>query len=122
MRSNTRMKKVLIIDDEIDFCLLLKAYLSKLKYEVYYSNSLNEGVEQAKKINPSVIFLDNNLPDGLGWELAVYFLEQYPEAQLNLISAYHPELPNVKVTPSLKIWEKPISLTDLENYLKEELS
>ena len=104
MRSNTRMKKVLIIDDEIDFCLLLKSYLSKLRYEVYYSNSLNEGVEQAKKINPSIIFLDNNLPDGLGWELAVYFLEQYPEAQLNLISAYHPELPNVKVTPSLKIW------------------
>ncbi len=122
MRSNTRMKKVLIIDDEIDFCLLLKSYLSKLRYEVYYSNSLNEGVEQAKKINPSIIFLDNNLPDGLGWELAVYFLEQYPEAQLNLISAYHPELPNVKVTPSLKIWEKPISLTDLEKYLKEELS
>ena len=122
MRSNTRMKKVLIIDDEIDFCLLLKAYLSKLRYEVYYSNSLTEGVEQAKKINPSIIFLDNNLPDGLGWELAVYFLEHYPEAQLNLISAYHPELPNVKVTPSLKIWEKPISLTDLEKYLKEELS
>lgn len=122
MRSNTRMKKVLIIDDEIDFCLLLKSYLSKLRYEVYYSNSLNEGVEQAKKINPSIIFLDNNLPDGLGWELAVYFLEQYPKAQLNLISAYHPELPNVKVTPSLKIWEKPISLTDLEKYLKEELS
>jgi len=47
------MKKVLIIDDEIDFCLLLKAYLGKLRYEVFYSNSLADGVAQAKKINPS---------------------------------------------------------------------
>ena len=114
------MKKVLIIDDEIDFCLLLKAYLSKLKYEVHYSNSLADGIEQARKIDPSIIFLDNNLPDGLGWEMAMHFLSAYPHAQLNLISAYHPDLPNVKVTPALKIWEKPISLTELEKYLKEE--
>ena len=120
MVFNARMKKVLIIDDEMDFCLLLKAYLSRLKYDVYYSNTLAAGVEQAKKIGPSIIFLDNNLPDGLGWEMAMYFLKQYPAAQLNLISAYHPELPNVKVTPSLKIWEKPISLTELEDYLKED--
>ncbi|HKP32761.1 MAG TPA: response regulator [Chitinophagaceae bacterium] len=114
------MKKVLIIDDETDFCLLLRAYLSRLKYDVYCSNTLSDGVEEAKKIDPSIIFLDNNLPDGLGWEMAMYFLQQYPSAQLNLISAYHPHLPNVKVTPALKIWEKPISLTELEKYLKEE--
>ena len=120
MLPNPRVKRVLIIDDETDFCLLLKAYLTRLNYDVYYSNTLTAGIEEAKKINPSIIFLDNNLPDGLGWERAMYFLEQYPSAQLNLISAYHPELPNVKVTPSLKIWEKPISLSELENYLKEE--
>lgn len=114
------MKRVLIIDDEIDFCLLLKAYLTKLRYEVHYANSLAEGVEKARKINPSIIFLDNNLPDGLGWELAMHFLREYPNAQLNLISAYHPELPNVKVTPALRIWEKPISLNELEDYLNEE--
>src|ERR1700730_6377963 len=120
MLPNPRVKRVLIIDDETDFCLLLKAYLTRLNYDVYYSNTLTAGIEEAKKINPSIIFLDNNLPDGLGWERAMYFLEQYPSAQLNLISAYHPELPNVKVTPSLKIWEKPISLSELENYLKED--
>ncbi len=114
------MKKVLIIDDETDFCLLLKAYLTRLKYQVFYSHTLAAGLEQAKEIDPSIIFLDNNLPDGLGWEMAMYFLEQYPEVQLNLISAYHPELPNVKVTSALKIWEKPISLTELEKYLKED--
>jgi two-component system OmpR family response regulator len=113
------MKKVLIIDDEIDFCLLLKAYLTRHSYEVFYAHTLASGVEQAKKISPDIIFLDNNLPDGLGWEMAMYFLDKYPALQLNLISAYHPDLPNVKVTPALKIWEKPISLTELEHYLEE---
>jgi hypothetical protein len=49
--------------------------------------------------------------------MAMYFMEQYPELHLNLISAYHPELPNVRITPALKIWEKPISLSELEHYL-----
>lgn len=111
------MKKVLIIDDEVDFCLLLKAYLTRHNYDVYYSHTLAAGVEQAKKISPEIIFLDNNLPDGLGWEMASYFLEAYPHVQLNLISAYHPDLPSVKVTPALKIWEKPISLRELERFL-----
>lgn len=111
------MKKVLIIDDEVDFCLLLKAYLTRHNYDVYYAHTLSAGVEQAKKISPEIIFLDNNLPDGLGWERAPYFLETYPSLQLNLISAYHPDLPNIKITSALKIWEKPISLRELENYL-----
>lgn len=120
MAAATTMKRVLIIDDEIDFCLLLKAYLTRHSYEVFYAHTLASGIEQAKKISPDIIFLDNNLPDGLGWEMAMYFLEQYPYLQLNLISAYHPDLPNVKVTPALKIWEKPISLTELEHYLEDE--
>lgn len=111
------MKKVLIIDDEVDFCLLLKAYLTRYKYDVYYAHTLSEGMEKAKKIIPEVIFLDNNLPDGLGWERAPYFMDQYPGLHLNLISAYHPDLPNVRITPELKIWEKPISLSELESYL-----
>jgi hypothetical protein len=37
----------------------------------------------------------------------VTFLDQSPaKHNVNLISAYHPELPNVKVTPSLKSWGK----------------
>lgn len=111
------MKKVLIIDDEVDFCLLLKAYLTRHNYEVHYAHTLTAGIEQAKKVAPEIIFLDNNLPDGLGWDKAVYFIETYPSLQLNLISAYHPDLPNVKITPSLKVWEKPISLRELDHYL-----
>src|SRR6266498_3498993 len=61
-------RKILIIDDETDFCLLLKAYFSRKKYDVYLSYSLNQGMKLLEEIKPDIIFLDNNLPDGFGWE------------------------------------------------------
>ena len=61
-------RKILIIDDETDFCLLLKAYFVRKKYDVYLSYSLNQGMKLLEEVKPDIIFLDNNLPDGFGWE------------------------------------------------------
>lgn len=111
-----RKKKVLIIDDEVDLCLLLKTYLNRRNYEVYYSHTLKEGMNQFNKVIPDILFLDNNLPDGAGWEKAASLIEQYPDLQVHLISAYQPNAP-AKGTSSFKIWEKPLTLKDLDNYM-----
>lgn len=110
-------KTVLVIEDESDLRLLLKAFFTRKKYEVATAATLEEGLKQIDLRIPDILFLDNNLPDGLGWDHAAVLTEKYPNLLLNLISAYHPSLPNVKITPRLKIWEKPISLKDLEIYL-----
>ena len=109
-------KKVLIIDDEVDLCLLLKTYLNRRNYEVYYSHTLKEGMSQFKQVEPDILFLDNNLPDGIGWEKAAGLMEQYPELQVHLISAYQPSTPE-KVSSSFKVWEKPLTLKDLDKYM-----
>ena len=44
-------KKVLIIDDEIDLCLLLSAYLTSKNYEVSIANTLMEGLKNLNNIN-----------------------------------------------------------------------
>jgi DNA-binding NtrC family response regulator len=112
----SQKKKVLIIDDEVDLCLLLKTYLNRRNYEVYYSHTLKEGMNQFKQVLPDILFLDNNLPDGIGWEKAAGLMEQYPGLQVHLISAYQPNTPE-KVTSSFKVWEKPLTLKDLDNYM-----
>ena len=109
-------KKVLIIDDEVDLCLLLKTYLKRRNYEVYYSHTLKEGLNQFKLVHPDILFLDNNLPDGIGWEKAASLMEQYPELQVHLISAYQPNTPE-KMTSSFKVWEKPLTLKELDSYM-----
>jgi len=108
-------QKILIIDDEEDLCLLIKAHLSRKNYDVHTSYTLAQGLAQVESLMPDILFLDNNLPDGLGWESAKKILMQHPNIQLHLISAFNisPFKNDVSVT---KIWEKPISLKELDNY------
>jgi len=105
-------KKILIIDDEADFCLLLKSYFSSKQYEVYYSYSLNSGMKLLEEIHPDILFLDNNLPDGSGWNTADQIMEKHPQLQLNLISTHQNGFAK-KETKSLRIWEKPLKLAEL---------
>jgi hypothetical protein len=63
------------------------------------------------------LFLDNNLPDGLGWEQVSFFLKKNPQLRLNLISAYRPETPKLPEKTIFQVVEKPISLRDIDRYI-----
>ena len=103
-------KKVLVIDDEVDFGILMKNFLSPKKYEVYVAHTIAEGMKLLDDVRPDVIFLDNQLPDGFGWGKTEFILLNYPHSALNLISAL-----DVPVTSAsgFRILHKPM--------LKEEL-
>jgi two-component system, OmpR family, response regulator len=108
------VKKILIIDDEKDLCLLLKSYLSKRKHEVYVSYRLNEGIAKALEINPDVIFLDNNLPDGQGWEMADWLQNKFPLLQIVLMSAFKNLPGHVDDEDRVHVLEKPVSFSTLD--------
>ena len=110
-------KKVLIIDDEVDFCLLMQFYLSKKNCDVSISHTLHDGLGSVQTNTPDIVILDNNLPDGLGWEKMNYLTEEYPLCKINLISAYKYVLPEISGLTSVRILEKPLSLNSLKNYL-----
>jgi len=113
--TTERLIKVLIIDDEKDLCLLIKTYLSRKNCEVHTAYTLAEGLNQVNEFLPDILFLDNNLPDGLGWENAETIIKSHPNIQLHLLSAFNP--PQIKDgLPVTKVWEKPISLRDLDKY------
>ena len=109
-------RKVLIIDDEVDFCFLLKTYLTKKNYEILLANTLVEGMQILQSEAPDIVFLDNNLPDGLGWDKVEFICSSYPAMELNLISAYQYPYSS-SVSHHLKIWEKPLDLRRLDQYL-----
>lgn len=112
-------KKVLIIDDEIDLCLLLKSYFLRKGHEVHLSHSLEEGVSLVEDLKPDIIFLDNNLPDGIGWQVAPELAAAFPNIHIVLISAFHPDMPEMPVNAKVQMIEKPISLTDLDRQFAE---
>ena len=110
-------KKVLIIDDETDFCLLLKEYFTRKNYNVYLSHTLGEGKKILTEICPDILFLDNNLPDGLGWVNAPEIARNLPLTYIVLISAFHPEAPQMPDSSHYRILEKPMSMKDLDYQL-----
>ena len=103
-------KKILLIDDERDFGVLMKSFFTRKNCEVYHALTLAEGMKILDEVDPDYIFLDNNLPDGLGWGKTEYILVNYPRAQLNLISAYH--VPKTTAS-SFRILEKPLVMEEL---------
>jgi DNA-binding NtrC family response regulator len=107
-------KKILIIDDEIDLCLLLKEYFVQKKYDVVLAHTLNEGRMLLNTTHPNILFLDNNLPDGTGWGSAPLIAADYPDLYIILISAFHPSIPSMPVNARYQTFEKPIGFADLD--------
>jgi DNA-binding NtrC family response regulator len=66
-------KKILVIDDEKDFCELIKNILLRENFSVDCAFTLEEAEEKLRE-NPQIVLLDNNLPDGSGLD----YLQMHP--------------------------------------------
>lgn len=69
------MKKVLVVDDEIDICDMLKEYMQMENYLVY---TATDGVEALKLLEqqPDLILLDINMPKMNGYDLCQRIREE----------------------------------------------
>ena len=103
-------KKILIIDDEIDFCIIMKGYFEKKGYEIFVAYNLQKGLFQINDIKPDILFLDNNLPDGQGWQYVEQIVEKNPHLEVYLISAHQSKSSFTSPNKNIVVWEKPISL------------
>ena len=62
------MPNVLIIDDAVDICFLMKYILKDLGIDADYVHTLSDAYISLDKKKYSIILLDNHLPDGIGIE------------------------------------------------------
>jgi two-component system, OmpR family, response regulator len=85
---DNKTEKVLIVDDEIDICYLLSVILKQRNLIPRYVNTLSDAELALKKETPSILFLDNHLPDGRGVEFIRYVKKNYPSVKVILITAY----------------------------------
>jgi two-component system, OmpR family, response regulator len=79
---------VLIIDDEVDICYLLRGIMRLRNIEAEYVTSLAEAEIQLQKSDPSVIFLDNHLSDGMGMDYISRFKKEHPSTSIVMITAH----------------------------------
>lgn len=83
------LKKILIIEDEGDICFLLNIILKGNEIDLEHVNTLAQAKIFLKENTPSLVFLDNSLPDGRGSDFIAFIKEAYPEVKIVMITAYH---------------------------------
>ena len=89
MNLPTRLaKRVLIVDDEPDICLLLRRLLIKFNLNVDYAYNITNGLEMVRDHEPGIVFLDMNLPDGNGLDFISKFKHDDKSSIIVMISAY----------------------------------
>ncbi len=89
--EKTRIKNILIIDDEKDLCQLLGDILSSHGYNVECANTNREAISSLNSRSPDLVFLDLKLPDGDGLRLLSSIKKINPSTTVNIISAYGTE-------------------------------
>ena len=105
-------KKILIIDDDDQYVYIVSKILISKNYTVFTAGNIEDGIALLQEKIPDLVFLDNQLPDGLGWEKAEYILRNFPQIQLNLITSL--DIPKTS-SSSFRITEKNQLLEDLKN-------
>lgn len=81
-------KKILVVEDEGQIGLALDMVLSEREFELDYVNSLLSASEYLEKNKPSVVILDNKLPDGYGVDFISYIKKKHPTVKIIMISAF----------------------------------
>lgn len=80
------MTKVLMVDDEEDFCFFVKLNLEKTKkYKVYTANRGAEGITLAQKFMPDIVLLDIVMPDMDGGEVALQIMKNEKTKNIPII-------------------------------------
>jgi two-component system, OmpR family, response regulator len=82
------MLNALVIDDEIDIWFLLSGMLRRHNLKTTFVNNLHGATKKLAKESPSVIFLDNRLPDGLGIDFICDIKKQRPLSKIVLITGH----------------------------------
>jgi len=109
--------KILIVDDELEVCILINNFLKTKNQYPSYATTLKEGLEKFKTIQPDILLLDHNMPDGFGIDLIQKFKQINNSTRIVIMSA----MSNLKVRAledgADLFLEKPISFTMLKTLI-----
>jgi two-component system response regulator HydG len=81
-------KQILIIDDDIDICALLKRFFERKGYAVSTAFTAKEGLTQVEANQPDLILTDFRLPDMDGLEVIKSLKSITPKTPVIVITGY----------------------------------
>jgi DNA-binding response OmpR family regulator len=85
------MGSLLVVDDEIDICMLVTRQLKSIGINAEYALSIKEALSKTVYNPYDLYIIDLNLTDGSGFTLVQKLKEAQPNSRIIIISAYDNE-------------------------------
>lgn len=79
------MKKILVIEDTLEYRIVVKHILSKKQYQVFEAENGTTGLEIARREVPDLIVCDVGLPDMTGFDILEALLREPATAHIKTI-------------------------------------
>jgi len=117
--KNKPTKKVLVVEDEGEIGLLLNMIVNDKDFELDYVSNLLSADEYLQKEEPSVIILDNKLPDGFGIDFISYIKKKYADIKIIMISGFASAKDVALANGADMFFEKPFSKDELNKSLNK---
>ena len=117
--KNKPAKKVLVVEDEGEMGLLLNMIVNEKDFELDYVSNLLSADEYLQKEEPSVIILDNKLPDGFGVDFISYIKKKYSDIKIIMISGFSSVRDVALENGADMFFEKPFSKDELNKSLNK---
>jgi len=112
-------QKILIIEDEGEMCLVLNILLKDQDIELDHVKDLASAEEYLSRLQPSIIILDNKLPDGYGVDFISYIKRKYPSIKIIMITGFDASARDVALENGADFFlEKPFTKDQLVEEIK----
>ena len=117
-------KRLLVVDDEPEFCELVRKVAADMGYEVQVATNGHTFQAAYLSLQPTLIVMDMVMPEMDGNELVLWLVEQRYAADLVIITGYNPDyakdarlLAEFKGLRSVTTLTKPIRIARLREVL-----
>jgi DNA-binding response OmpR family regulator len=116
-------QKILIIEDEGEMCLVLNILLSNEDIEMEHVKNILTAEEYLTKELPSLIILDNKLPDGYGVDYISHLKKRYPSIKIIMITGFDASVKDVAMENGADLFlEKPFTKQEFLAAIKSLLN
>jgi DNA-binding response OmpR family regulator len=123
LRMETANKTTIVIEDDNDICTLLSIIIKSHNMGVFVVHTLEKARNLNAIPNVALVFIDQRLPDGNGFDFIPYLKKQYPMALIVAMSAQNPKETKVLVLQygNICYLEKPFKINELKKLIEKVL-
>lgn len=114
-------KKILVVEDQGEMRLVLDMILDEKELHADYVSCLLDAGEYLEKNKPSLILLDNQLPDGFGVDFISYARKKTPGVKIIMISGFEAAKDVALENGADMFFEKPFSFEEITRAIDELL-